>query len=177
MRLFAGIFPPPEALEEIGRVQETLRAVMKGNVRWVPRERMHLTLRFYGDDAELERTREHFYKAIDNLSAFSIRLVEVSGFPNPKNARVVFLAPEYHKELFELAGRFEDNPQGRVTPHLTLARLEKRGEIPTVSFAPISFEVKEIVLVHSLLGGGKPRYEILETKVLEVSPPVGGTSL
>lgn len=172
MRLFAGIFPAPDTLEEIWKVQEKLREAMKEGVRWVRKERLHITLRFYGDDADLERTREHFLTAVDEAPSFSVRLVEISGFPSPRSARVIFLAPEYHRELFELASRFEGVSPEQVTPHLTLGRLMKRRAVPAIPFDPIPFEVREVVLVHSILGGANPHYEIVETKPLaEVRTP------
>lgn len=168
MRLFAGIFPPSDALEEICKVQERLRAMVHEKARWVPKERMHLTLRFYGNDAELETTREHFRYAVGGIRAFTLRLTEVSGFPSVQKARVLFLSPGHHSELIALAARFDKGSQEEAIPHLTLARLDwRRISVPVVSFEPIMFWVKEVVLVHSILGGRAPRYEVVEVKTLE----------
>ncbi len=52
IRCFLAIDPPEEILREIGRIQERLQRMIRGEVRWVRPEAIHLTLKFFGDIAE-----------------------------------------------------------------------------------------------------------------------------
>ena len=54
VRLFAAVRPPAEALEHAAAAVDRVRAAEPGP-RWVPSERWHLTLAFYGEVAERER--------------------------------------------------------------------------------------------------------------------------
>jgi RNA 2',3'-cyclic 3'-phosphodiesterase len=56
VRLFVAVRPPPEPLADAAAAVEAVRPVGPG-LRWVPPERWHLTLAFYGEvpDDELDR--------------------------------------------------------------------------------------------------------------------------
>ena len=52
IRAFLAIDPPEEILAAIGRIQGRLQRMIRGELRWVRPEAIHLTLKFFGDIPE-----------------------------------------------------------------------------------------------------------------------------
>ena len=130
--------PVPAALgQRVSRVVERLRRLPGGDeVRWVPRENLHVTLRFLGniDPALAPELLECVGRETSALAPFELTLTGVSLFPSPKRPRVVAyeLAPEA-----PLAGLAAAVERGVVAaglpaearpfrPHLTLGRIRER---------------------------------------------------
>ncbi|MCH8275321.1 MAG: RNA 2',3'-cyclic phosphodiesterase [Armatimonadetes bacterium] len=158
MRLFAGIFPPQEALERVLEVQADLRRHVRVRASWVRSERLHITIRFFGDDGDTEEAAQVVERAVAGVQRFSVPLSTVGGFPNVRRARVGFLDSVGCEELVNLASALEE-PGGREPhPHLTLARFRRPVALPSVQFDPVVFEVEEVSLIHSVLGGTEPGY-------------------
>jgi 2'-5' RNA ligase len=126
-RLFVAIdFPDP--------VREHLALVCFGlpDARWVPREQLHLTLRFIGD---VEGSR--FLDVRDELlnvrsAPFDLRLRGLGHFPPRGRPHVLWAGIEKSPALEALHGRVESvlvraglPPEARnFAPHVTLARLK-----------------------------------------------------
>ena len=64
MRLFVALVPPVEAIDDLDRAVAPVRAA-RPELRWIPTERWHLTLAFYGEVAEgdLARTERRGLRA------------------------------------------------------------------------------------------------------------------
>lgn len=77
MRLFAAVVPPPECLDELGRVVDRLHGLPGADgLRWTSRPGWHLTLAFMGEVGEelLPELRVRLGRAAHRTPAFPLRL-------------------------------------------------------------------------------------------------------
>lgn len=169
-RVFAAVGFAPEVRMA---VTERLRPLdLPGTV--VTPENLHLTIRWYGDLDTV--TFERLTAALDGddlTGPFTVRLTELGAFPNARRATVLWIRPEAEElvplhEAVEAAGEEagidrEDRP---FRPHLTVSRLrpdsDLRALVAGAGSIGITSPVTELVLLRSLLDGGRPRYEPLE---------------
>ncbi|MBA3672811.1 MAG: RNA 2',3'-cyclic phosphodiesterase [Gemmatimonadaceae bacterium] len=132
MRLFLALDLDDDVRAAVDHAREPLRA-LEPSLAWVPSERLHLTLRFFGDveppvaDAlvvavgDVARQHRPFGMVIEGLGAF----------PNFRRARVVWCGVEHDPRLellhhdVELAGeRCGMEVEGRpFRPHVTVGRV------------------------------------------------------
>lgn len=166
MRLFAAVFPSDGALQRLEALQSELKALISAPCSWTRRERMHLTLRFFGDDADASHTAQEVERAVLGAAAGELVMDLCSGFPSPRKARVLFAGASAPDErVVQLSKRM--NPREREpVPHLTLGRPRRTIQVPTVEFEPIALEVSQVALVHSVLSGPLVGYHIIETWTL-----------
>lgn len=144
MRLFLAINLPPDVQREVAAATAALRECAP-ELGWVPEPKLHLTLKFLGEQPE-DRV-EDIRAAIASITAGHRELVMTLGgvgaFPNFRRARVVWMGVEQDPRLellhhdveiaceglgFEVEGR-------PFRPHLTLARV--RHPLPTDRLRPL----------------------------------------
>ena len=196
MRLFLAINLDPAIRREIVDATAPLRAAAP-SLNWVDETRLHLTLKFLGEQAE--DVVPKMGAAMDEVAArhrrFAMSVSGVGAFPNFRRARVVWIGAEREPRLellhhdvevacqdlgFELEGR-------AFRPHLTLARVRDRtdaNELRRLSRASTRIEfdgesaVESIDLMLSRTGGGRAggartepvaRYERLHAATLRTS--------
>ena len=137
MRLFLAIELSDELLDTLDAATAPMRADAT-ELSWVPREKQHLTLKFFGD-VEAESVGP-IAEAMDRVArghrpvAMSVR--EVGAFPNFRRARVVWIGVEHearlellHHDLEMACEQAGFEVEGRpFRPHITLARV--RSPIP-----------------------------------------------
>lgn len=181
-RLFIAIALPEPALEEIGSFINSMPIMAGNNVRWTPRENVHLTLLFLGDTAtdRIPRIQEQIGQAAASSSPFTLRLGETGAFPSLHAPRILWvgLQGEVHK-LMQLQGRIEGmmrtihfEPERRpFTPHITVGRGARDLEpqyAGDVGFswrrAPMPKQravipVNEVQLIRSIWQSGGTSYE------------------
>jgi 2'-5' RNA ligase len=134
MRLFIAIEIPDEIKKEMVKVQEQLR---KANVdaSWTRAEGMHLTLKFLGEVPEMKvpEIAGGLHSAAEGAGRFRLEVKGVGTFPNPRNARVVWIGFSGDiGKLTELQEAIEDamerigfaREERRFTAHLTLGRIK-----------------------------------------------------
>lgn len=130
-RLFSAFALPPEVVESL----MYFRGGLSG-ARWIEREDLHLTLRFFGD-IELTMARE-LAEALEETAALAVPQVELDelGVFGGNTPRALFAHVKPAPELTrlqaaqeKLARRLGLPPETRhFTPHVTLARLS--GTLP-----------------------------------------------
>ena len=134
IRAFLALDPPEEILREIGRVQERLKRLIHGDVRWVRPESIHLTLKFFGDirDGEVETISTVAGRAAADVGPFELAIGGAGVFPDMKRPRVIWLGMNGDTErltifqngleraLREIGFPGEERP---FRPHLTLGRI------------------------------------------------------
>lgn len=138
-RLFLAITPPESVRQSLVALQQPLR-----NVRWIPSEQLHLTLRFLG-----EMSIESRDALIDRLSAlrvesFPLPLEGTGVFPLKGPPRVLWVGiGSGHPRLHQLRQQIDDAivavlPGADVHtfhPHVTLARCTESANAGAAAWA------------------------------------------
>ena len=155
-RLFLAIVPPAEVAERIARLTRHLKIGHELTGKPLQPEHLHVTLCHLGDgggvptDVVAMATER---AASIAMPSFKVGFDRVGSF---KNGAFVLRGDESLIGLEILQQRLSDSFDGRpqraraFTPHMTLLRDAHR--VPDHDIEPIEWEVKDIVLVHSLLG-------------------------
>jgi RNA 2',3'-cyclic 3'-phosphodiesterase len=178
VRLFVALRPPPGAVRHAAAAVDAVRAAHAGP-RWVPAERWHLTLAFYGEVAErdVDRTARRVGRAVAGSGSMDLALAGAGSFARRALWLDVIGVPRDGADsiagLRALARALAREPHPRAyRPHLTIARL-RADTAPAAADAAVaalagyvgpSWPAAEVHLVHSQVGGGKgPVYDDLAT--------------
>lgn len=176
IRSFLAIEVPEIILKKIGQVQEDLKS-SHADVRWVSPEKIHLTLRFFGnvDESRIEPIVQSIRGPIQSTSPFSVSVKGIGVFPHLRNPRVIWIGLLDEKkvlvsfqervgtELEKIGYEPEDRP---FQAHLTLGRVKssrgKEGLIERVERCKETeigdFQVDRVVLFRSDLRPTGPIY-------------------
>jgi 2'-5' RNA ligase len=176
IRSFLAIEVPKPILEKIEEVQADLRSA-HAEVRWVNPEKIHLTLKFFGniEESRIDSIFKSIEEPVRNTLPFSIRLQGMGAFPHLKNPRVIWLGlvngseiltslqKQTETQLEKIGFQAEDRP---FHPHLTLGRMKSsRGKDDLVARMERhkeeefgDFQVERVVLFKSDLKPSGPIY-------------------
>jgi 2'-5' RNA ligase len=179
LRLFAAVELSRGARRAAAEHAARLRAELGPGVRvgWEREEKLHLTLKFFGD-VEAERAgalSDALARSAAASRPFALGLEGAGVFPTPARPSVLWLGlSDPSGELARLHARLEDEcaalnfQRGRrpFRPHVTVARVRAASDETRrlarrhleLAFAPVSFDVSEIVLMSSRLGPGGSVY-------------------
>jgi RNA 2',3'-cyclic 3'-phosphodiesterase len=187
MRSFIAIEIPDEIKTEMVKVQEQLRT-SNVDASWPRPEGVHLTLKFLGEmpETKIPEIMNGIRTAGEGIGPFRLEVKGVGTFPNPKNARVVWIGLSGDIEkLTKLQAAVEDAMvrmglarEGRkFTPHLTLGRIKfirlrdkwikTLDEIKNISL-PV-FDVTAVSLMKSELKPSGALYTEMGSVVLKKS--------
>ena len=147
-RLFVAAWPPAEVVDRL----HALPRPSDANVRWVPAEQWHVTLRFLGE-ADTDEVASRLAR---------VELPRVTAVVGPEVRRLgrgMLVVPVAGvDELSAVVHRATDGlgqpPEQRgFRGHLTLARRRRDAPLPIVGEAvSAAFDVDEVLLVQSDLG-------------------------
>lgn len=137
IRTFIAINASQRVTNNVARVVGRL-AACKAQYRWVEPENLHLTLNFVGDvvDVEVPELCKLVKNAIEGHESFDLSLKGVSGFPNPREPRVLWIGVDEGKQavtsiyqtLAEVLHHWGVNKdRNEFVPHVTLGRLSRGG--------------------------------------------------
>lgn len=189
-RLFVAVELPPAAIEEIGSFINEMPPGPAANVRWTPRDNVHLTLQFLGDtDPKIVgEVQRKIAEEAANTTPMLLQLGETGAFPEFRNPRILWVGLTGDvRRLVQLQGRiegamaaaFEIAPERRrYTPHITVGRAAR--DLTSQQAGDIGFSwrrtrmprertqvpVSEVTLFRSRLQMGGPVYEKLFTAKL-----------
>jgi 2'-5' RNA ligase len=162
-RLFIGLFPDEPARQEAGRMSRQIASELSLFGNTLPAERYHTSL-VHISDRKRVRSSDEFAADLAARTVrtppFEITYSRLGSFPGvPKKGRplehpLVLLADEgpvmeLHAALGAGLRRFQYRVTENFRPHLTLSY--NRQFLPARAIEPITFVVKEFVLVHSRL--------------------------
>lgn len=176
MRVFAALELPEDSVRKIAEWQAPLISSYP-SLKWVSVDKMHITLRFYGDIGSdiLKRVRGTMAEWRPGPLEFS--LLKAGSFGRRGSPSVYWLGGEFPAEVMEQARRLGAIPDGkgavsarRFLPHLTVAR--RRGGLPVSLPGPeegIEGVITRAALVDSRLTSKGPEYTFLERYELEQS--------
>jgi 2'-5' RNA ligase len=135
MRTFIAIELPDEIKAGLTDVQRSLKDLGVVDASWTRSEGIHLTLKFLGEVAEskVPDIMNGLRRAVDGTGPFRLEVGGIGTFPNPRNARVVWvgLSGDVEKLSRLQAGVEEtissigfERDERSFTPHLTLGRIK-----------------------------------------------------
>jgi RNA 2',3'-cyclic 3'-phosphodiesterase len=134
MRTFIAIEIPAEIKKEMAEVQGRLKGPGV-DAGWTRPEGIHLTLKFLGeiDEQRIPDIMNALTRAANGMGRLHLEIVGTGAFPNPKNARVVWIGVAGDIEKLAtlqssieeaMAGLGMEREERRFTPHLTLGRIK-----------------------------------------------------
>jgi 2'-5' RNA ligase len=176
MRAFIAVACPPEAKEKLAQAAERIRPL--GDLKVVPKENVHLTLRFLGEvpESRIEELIE-VLSTVKKPGGFEVCIKGLGAFPGPGSPRVLWAgAGKGDKELRELHEAVDSaifplgyEKEGRFSSHYTIARVnylkDKNGlkevlaEYKETVFG--CFQVDSFRLMKSILQRSGPVYSIV----------------
>jgi RNA 2',3'-cyclic 3'-phosphodiesterase len=180
IRAFLAIELHDDLRPGLAQVQGELKK-SRADVRWVPVDNIHLTLKFFGNvpDDEIEALAQAARQAAGEGPPLQLQATVAGAFPSPQAPRVVWLGLGGDViPLTQLFYRLEKAlavlgypPEGRAfNPHLTLGRVKSPAnrerlarllaQMPPVDWPP--FEVKELILFQSVLSPQGSKYTRLK---------------
>ena len=186
LRLFCAIELPAEVrartFEHLRRLRESAPQV---KASWERAEKLHITLKFFGEieAGRLPALTEAAGRAAARGATFKLTLAEAGTFPAGHNPRVLWLgATDGTGQLARLRERLEAECAAAGFPreardfhaHITLARIRTANAAARrlaryhaqLGFAPISFQVNELVVMHSELAPGGSIYTPLSRQAV-----------
>ncbi len=176
IRSFLAIELPKPILKKIEEVQEDLKST-HADVRWVSPEKIHLTLKFFGniEESKIDPIFMSIEEPVRTTSPFSLKVRGIGAFPHLKNPRVIWVGMvdggevliSLQKQIEIQLGKIEFQPEDRpFHPHLTLGRMKssrgkgelaaKMGRYKEEEFG--DFRVERVVLFKSDLKPSGPIY-------------------
>jgi len=134
MRLFIAIEIPEDIKKLMAEVQEKIKD-SGADAGWTRPEGIHLTLKFLGEvpEPKVPEIMTALSHATKESTGLRLELVGAGAFPNPKNARVVWIGVSGESDkLARLQASVEEGmahigfkrEDRAFTPHLTLGRIK-----------------------------------------------------
>ena len=183
IRAFFAIKIGGKCQSRIDTIQSDLQKKIGQCYKWVKKDQLHLTLKFFpklnpGDISNILNDLEIELKSID---PFELEISGFGAFPNSKKPRVLWLGINHPGELVfinetlqEVCGSYGYVKESRpFSPHLTIARIKKQtlfsqykqitDAITSINIESIcNINVKKIFLIRSSLTPEGPIYHELE---------------
>jgi 2'-5' RNA ligase len=180
IRLFSAIELPNGVREELADRLAGVRS-QHADLTWIPPDRWHITLGFYGDREHADRRGAWFRKRAAMLRPSRVRLRAAGRFPGVLWIGVAALDGDNAAKLRTLAGTLADQQVDHLSfvPHVTVARW-KRGpagnEVATAAAAALDeyrgrwWLTSDVALFRSDLTPEGPVYTALDRVVLSSAP-------
>ena len=173
LRLFVALEIPESVKDAVEAAFDPWRAAFP-KARWVPRENLHVTLKFLGRawPRLTDWVPERVEAAAAEVSLFTARLRGVGSFPSVKRGRALWAGFDDTDPIGTLAGAIEEALDDEFPaekrpfhPHLTVARSDPPLKLPAAysgtELESDEWSVDHVVLFRSHLGRPAPRYEPL----------------
>jgi 2'-5' RNA ligase len=176
IRSFLAIELPRPILRKIEEVETDLKSA-HADVRWVSPEKIHLTLKFFGDieESRIDSIFDSIKEPVRSTQPFSLKVQGVGAFRSMKSPRVIWMGlvngsqilTSFQKEIEARLEKIGFQPEDRpFRPHLTLGRVKSsRGRNDLVGRMEKhkegefgDFQVKRVILFRSDLKPSGPIY-------------------
>ena len=155
-----------------------LKRMPAESVRWEKIEKIHLTLKFLGDTdtRKIPDIGSSLSKIASEYRRFDLILERTGVFPNPRNAKVLWIGIQKTDKLDRLYADIENalaergftKENRRFSPHITIGRIrDPRRAKPIIEqhiaadLGTIKSTVDELVLYESVLRPGGALYTVL----------------
>lgn len=161
LRLFFAINLPDSLKDKV--VRKLKEIALPLNVKYTPKENLHLTVLFLGNILidDVPRILQISDEIFSQTPPFDLYATDISVAPNSNHARMFWLNFEKSDILEKIKQKLESSLSGwginfqkenrEMKPHITLARFEPTHlEFKNVKF-PLHFKTNEIFLMESRL--------------------------
>jgi len=137
MRIFLGVFPPREIVDDFRSFKQQLKK-QKQNLRFIPAPDIHLTVKFLGTNvsqASAGFVKDVIGNTLKTQTPFDVTIRDVRfGLPQDTKSRLLIAEIEESEELENLVERIDAElarknlkdvypRRRRFIPHITLARI------------------------------------------------------
>ena len=169
MRTFIAIELSSEIKEALAAASGEIQAKVRGHIKWVDPDSIHLTLKFLGDtdESNIAKIKNALKKTSSQTPPFTISLGSAGAFPSPDRPRVIWISiKKGEDECANLATSLEDGLEQlgferearEFHPHLTLARVKSltnrrslKGALAGLNIPPLEMAASKITLFQSSL--------------------------
>ncbi|PWU10931.1 MAG: RNA 2',3'-cyclic phosphodiesterase [Verrucomicrobia bacterium] len=146
-RLFISIHLPDEVKSAMEQLRsEISQALPRASIRWLPRDQLHLTLKFLGNTeaANVDPLTNALRTLSNNFSAIELTARGLGCFPDIRRPRVIWVGVQDHRSELELLHKAictaiqpftAPEPEEKFTGHATLGRIKQisRSEAKVLS--------------------------------------------
>jgi 2'-5' RNA ligase len=176
IRSFLAIELPVTVQTKIGEIERELEST-SADVRWANPEKIHLTLKFFGniEESKIDSIVAAIKGPTGTAQPFQLNVRGIGAFPNLKNPRVIWIGLvegdgvliPLQKEMDASLEKIGFQPEGRpFRPHLTLGRVKSnRGKEELMRRVEKyreeeigNFQVEKVILFKSDLTSTGPIY-------------------
>ncbi len=176
IRSFLAIELPATIQTKIGEIERELESI-SADVRWVRPEKIHLTLKFFGniEESKIDSIVAAIKGPMGTAQPFQLSVRGTGTFPNLKKPRVIWIGLvegngvliPLQKEMDASLEKIGFQPEGRpFRPHLTLGRVKSnRGKEELMRRVEKyreeeigNFQVEKVILFKSDLTPAGPIY-------------------
>ncbi|MDZ7683132.1 MAG: RNA 2',3'-cyclic phosphodiesterase [Fodinibius sp.] len=173
MRLFIAVPISAKAKDQLVDLQQPIEGV-----RWEPKDKLHLTIKFLGDTASKQVRCLQQQLGTIQQAAFSLSLQGMGYFPKGKQPKVLWAGVKKSQQLIDLHHKVEkvctgmgfDADSRPFKPHITLGRINgvpKRDMMSFINehkqFRIPELPVHEFVLYESKLDSTGAKHSRVET--------------
>ena len=170
IRTFIAVDIPEDIKEDIEKAKRALKNI--GDVKWVERENIHITLEFLGnlEPGEVERLKEALSRGLEGERKFPLTTGGIGAFPSLSSPRIIWVGVE-GEGIKRLHDRVEGIVKGlglkveerEFSPHITIGRARRniKGFIGGVEIPKKSFIIDGVNLMRSDLTPKGPIYTVL----------------
>lgn len=177
-RSFLAIELVDELKNSISKVENEFKKT-GADIKYVPKENMHFTLKFFGDISEnkAEKIANIVSKTLRNYEPFIINIHGCGAFPNENHIKVIWIGADNNKTLTNLQKELDNEfskigfkKERNYKSHLTIGRMKSSKNKDQVKKTINKFKdkevgpmvVNEIILKKSTLTPQGPIYENLK---------------
>ena len=176
-RLFVAVEVPAAVHGAIDRALLPWRSAL--DVRWIPAERRHVTVRFLGSVAlpSVQAVADAVTDVAGPVGPIDARLGGLGAFPSSRRAGVLWVGVDDSRRLAALAEALDaalapefPPPARPFRPHVTVARCPRPVRLPggfaATQVEPVALPILRVVLFESVPTGGAPRYDAVHVAEL-----------
>lgn len=174
MRIFIAIDLPEHVKSRIFHKFENLQNKNLFNGKFVEKENLHLTLKFFGEITN-EKLKEIKNKLKEiKFEKFYCKIGKTGFFENKKHIKIIWveLISEKLQELQKIINKKIPeilSDYKKFNSHITLARVKSISrnkdlikEVEKIHFKNLSFDINEFILMKSELMPLGPKYKVIE---------------
>ncbi len=187
LRCFLAVEVPTAVRDRLGSLCTELEQT-HSELRVVPSENLHITLKFLGDfpEGSIPRLARQAATKLLRTPPFEVTLAGLGAFPHQRSARVIWIGIQRGASQLARIARKLDSTAGRLgaardrrpyQPHLTLGRLREPCTVALEQLRapdPMSFPVADVVLFESRLAPSGATH--LPLARLPIGPPTDESS-